>query len=325
MKIDLRKAYDMVSWEFLEEALRGYDFPDKFIQWIIICVFTAKFTIKVNGEGHGYFDGDTSSVNRVMEALDHFSKASGLIANMEKSNIFVAGIKDEIKAQLMSRTKFTEMFPIKYLGLPLSPKRWNKKDCQMLIGKIIHRISVTYSKQLSYAGRLQVVNSVLFSIHSFWGNVFILPQSVVKGVDRQQKLEVADLVWTTVAQPKHRFIGWLETLGKLLTKDRMIGMQIQVENVHCILCNEDTLESQDHLFAKCGWITTVRQELNIWAGHDVQYTGVKQMLEQIKRKHRKQFKKEVIVALYLAMVYYTWRARSTKKIQGRNVNIEEDA
>lgn len=24
MKIDLRKAYDMVSWEFLEEALRGY-------------------------------------------------------------------------------------------------------------------------------------------------------------------------------------------------------------------------------------------------------------------------------------------------------------
>ncbi|XP_070025730.1 uncharacterized protein [Nicotiana sylvestris] len=137
MKIDLRKAYDM---------------------WIMICVSTAKFTVKVNDEGQGYFDGkrglrqgnpmspllfalvmeylsrtlsiisrlpdfrfhpmckeiklthlifaddlmifckgNTSSVNRVTEALDHFSKVSGLIANMEKSNIFVAGVEDEIK------------------------------------------------------------------------------------------------------------------------------------------------------------------------------------------------------------------------------------
>lgn len=32
MKIDLKKAYDMVSWEFLEEALRGFGFPEKFTQ-----------------------------------------------------------------------------------------------------------------------------------------------------------------------------------------------------------------------------------------------------------------------------------------------------
>lgn len=111
-------------------------------------------------------------------------------------------------------------------------------------------------------------------------------------IGRQQKLEVADLVWTAVAQPKHRFIGWLATLEKLLTKDRMIGMQIQVENVHCILCNEDALESQDHLFAKCGWITAVRQELNTWTGHDVQYTRVKQMLEQIKGSTENSSKKK---------------------------------
>lgn len=32
MKVDLRKAYDMVSWKFLEEALKGFEFPDRFIQ-----------------------------------------------------------------------------------------------------------------------------------------------------------------------------------------------------------------------------------------------------------------------------------------------------
>lgn len=57
MKIDLRKAYDMVSWEFLEEALVVYGFPTRFIQWIMVCVTSIKFIVKVNGEGHGYFEG----------------------------------------------------------------------------------------------------------------------------------------------------------------------------------------------------------------------------------------------------------------------------
>nr|XP_009778226.1 PREDICTED: uncharacterized protein LOC104227644 [Nicotiana sylvestris] len=334
----------MVSWEVLEETLRRYGFSDKFIHWIMVCVSTTMFIVKVNGEGHGYFagkrgsrfhpmcketklthlifvddlmifcKGNTSSVNRVMEALDHFSKVFGLIANMEQCSIFVAGVEDDIKDQLLGRTCFTAgIFPIKYLGLPLSPKKWNKMDCQMLIGKIIHRINITCSKQLSYAGRLQIVNVVLFSIHSFWENVFILPQNVVNGVDMlcreylwekkeghkkvalvawDKNLKVAYLIWRAVAQPKHRFIGWLATLGRLLTKDMLIGMQLQVENINYNLCNEGKMESQDHLFVKCSWINALRQELNLWLRQTVQITGIKQMLEQIKRKHWKQFKKK---------------------------------
>lgn len=57
MNIDLRKAYDIVSWEFLEEALEGFGFPARFINLILMCVSTPKFTIKNNGEGYGYFEG----------------------------------------------------------------------------------------------------------------------------------------------------------------------------------------------------------------------------------------------------------------------------
>ncbi|XP_019257699.1 PREDICTED: uncharacterized protein LOC109235909 [Nicotiana attenuata] len=35
MKIDLRKAYDMVSWEFSEKVLRGFGFPEKFISLVM--------------------------------------------------------------------------------------------------------------------------------------------------------------------------------------------------------------------------------------------------------------------------------------------------
>ncbi|WMV28804.1 hypothetical protein MTR67_022189 [Solanum verrucosum] len=63
-------------------------------------------------------------VNRVMEALSHFSNVSGLVANMEKSSIFVAGMKDQVKNELLLRTGFTlGELPFRYLGLPLSSKR----------------------------------------------------------------------------------------------------------------------------------------------------------------------------------------------------------
>ncbi|XP_019236233.1 PREDICTED: uncharacterized protein LOC109216524 [Nicotiana attenuata] len=47
----------MVSWEFVEEALKGYGFPQKFTQLIMACVSSTKFTVKVNGGGYGYFPG----------------------------------------------------------------------------------------------------------------------------------------------------------------------------------------------------------------------------------------------------------------------------
>lgn len=123
---------------------------------------------------------NSSSVKRVMEALANFSDVYGLVANMEKSSIFMAGIDDQTRDQLLDITQFTQgTFPIKYLGLPLSSKKWNKMECQQLVDKITSRITTVYSKKLSCAGRLQIIVAVLFSIHNFWGSAFILPQSIL--------------------------------------------------------------------------------------------------------------------------------------------------
>lgn len=58
-------------------------------------------------------------------------------------------------------------------------------ECHQLIDKITIRINTVYSKNLSYVGRLQVVTAVLFSLYSFWGSAFILPQSVLEEVDKK--------------------------------------------------------------------------------------------------------------------------------------------
>nr|XP_043625440.1 uncharacterized protein LOC122596860 [Erigeron canadensis] len=55
--IDIRKAYDTVSWSFLGEILNNIGFHEKMVQWIMTCVTTTKFSICLNGEMHGYFKG----------------------------------------------------------------------------------------------------------------------------------------------------------------------------------------------------------------------------------------------------------------------------
>jgi len=73
--------------------------------------------------------GNVASVSRLMEALAHFNVATGLEANLNKLSIFLAGVDEDTRRKILTRTGFSVgIFPIKYLGLPLSPKKWTKTD-----------------------------------------------------------------------------------------------------------------------------------------------------------------------------------------------------
>lgn len=47
LKVDLRKAFDSVRWDFLLSALRALDIPKIFVNWIIQCITTPTFTVEV--------------------------------------------------------------------------------------------------------------------------------------------------------------------------------------------------------------------------------------------------------------------------------------
>ncbi|KAL0288757.1 UNVERIFIED_CONTAM: hypothetical protein Sradi_7089600 [Sesamum radiatum] len=49
LKVDLRKAYDTVEWDFLFATLRMFGFPAVFIGWIKECVTSAHYSVVVNG------------------------------------------------------------------------------------------------------------------------------------------------------------------------------------------------------------------------------------------------------------------------------------
>ena len=55
IKVDLRKAYDSVSWEFIAEVMTGLKFPDIFIGWVMECVTSPSYSIALNGGVWGMF------------------------------------------------------------------------------------------------------------------------------------------------------------------------------------------------------------------------------------------------------------------------------
>lgn len=49
MKLDLKKAYDTVSWSFLRQMLEGIEFPQSYVEMIMTYVTTPKISFMING------------------------------------------------------------------------------------------------------------------------------------------------------------------------------------------------------------------------------------------------------------------------------------
>ena len=54
-KIDLEKAYDHVSWDFLLYMLKRCGFGGKWCSWIVYCISLVRFLVLVNNSPRGFF------------------------------------------------------------------------------------------------------------------------------------------------------------------------------------------------------------------------------------------------------------------------------
>ncbi|XP_050222198.1 uncharacterized protein LOC126672293 [Mercurialis annua] len=131
-----------------------------------------------------FSNADTQSIKIMKDTLESFIKFSGLAPKQSKSTIFFNGISEPLKMEILSLIGFTEgTLSVRYLGLPLVTTRLLKTHCNELINRITYRVSSWSSKSLSYAGRIQLINSVLMSMQIYWCSVFLLPKAVIQGVE----------------------------------------------------------------------------------------------------------------------------------------------
>ncbi|XP_062080350.1 uncharacterized protein LOC133785111 [Humulus lupulus] len=246
IKIDLRKAYDTVDWDFLEDLLKALRFPMKFISWVMACVRNTSYFLLMNGRiqgkfkgGKGLRQGDPMSpllfvlimeyltrslqlaalsspfryhpmckslklinlcfaddlllfckgylpvVRAVKEVLDDFASATGLSINSDKSHVFFGGVSNIDRTRIALELNLSEgSFPLNYLGVPMRPTKWKHEDCEVIIQKFRLKIQNWASRHLSFAGRIQPINLVLLGLRNYWMSIFVLPQSIVKEIEK---------------------------------------------------------------------------------------------------------------------------------------------
>ncbi|WCJ37950.1 Retrovirus-related Pol polyprotein from type-1 retrotransposable element R2 [Euphorbia peplus] len=321
LKVDLQKAYDTIDWDFLEEILLQFGFPNKFITWIMVCLRNSCYSIVLNGglssffpgahgvrqgdpmspllfvlcmeylsrllklwSSHGFkfhkgctqlrlnhlcfahdlflfSKGDVSSVTLLIECLQDFSSVSGLKVNFSKSNVFVSsGVPSPTKTAILDVTGFQEgFFPIKYLGMPLLSTKLSKQDCSAMVDKVTKRIDSWGARNLSYAGRLQLITAVLRSLTVYWASIFVLPAAVINSVDRKCRAFLwsgssssskALVAWKSICKPKKE--GGLGILDLKSWNKAAIGKHIW-----------DIISEKSSLWAK--WIIANKlKKLSFW-------------------------------------------------------------
>ncbi|GKC27774.1 RNA-directed DNA polymerase, eukaryota, reverse transcriptase zinc-binding domain protein [Tanacetum coccineum] len=218
LKIDIAKAYDTVDWGFLESILYNFSFPVKMIQWIMTCVSSAAFTISVNGERFGYFkggrglrQGDPISpylFTLVMEVfslimsrnvqnnpdfkyhvgckelkLTHFSFADDMLVlcHGDLKSVSV------LKRALNEFSKVSGLLPNISKRVPLITKKIVVAECKIFMDKVKNVVLDWKNKSLSYAGRLQLISSVLASMQVYWASVFLIPKTTVRDIEKVLK------------------------------------------------------------------------------------------------------------------------------------------
>ena len=183
--------------------------------------------------------GDRCSVQILLQQLVLFGQTSGLDINTSKSSIYFGGVAVSLKQAILLDTGFSEgSFPFRYLGVPLSPHRLLASQFSPLLHKLEAAIQAWVGKHLSYAGRLELIKSVLYGMVQFWVSIFPMPCAVIMQITclcrnflwtgdicRSKSALVA---WKTVCLPKKE--GGLGLLNIQISNNSFIAKQLW--NIH---------------------------------------------------------------------------------------------
>ncbi|GJS45285.1 uncharacterized protein Tco_0595406 [Tanacetum coccineum] len=203
-KLDIQKAYNTVDWKFLKKILIGFIFHSRMVSCIMECVTSTSFSVSINGSLYGFFkgkrglhQGDPLSpylFTLVMEiltltlkrkALDDFKSVSGLIPSLPKSTAYFCNVLNHTKLAILSVPPFeVGSLLVKYLGVPLVSSRLIYRDCKELVERVQNRVGDRKNNFFLFAGRLQLVKSVISSMHVYWSSVFLLRARIMLDIEQ---------------------------------------------------------------------------------------------------------------------------------------------
>lgn len=194
--------------------------------------------------------GDFDSVQKLHECFTKFSTASGLQANLTKSTIYCRGMAHRDRETIVQLIGYSlGKLPFNYLAVPLDTKKLTMVQWQPLLAKIVAKITSWNIKKLSYARRVQLIQTVLFGIQSYWAQLFTLPAKVIQIVEAHCRC----YLWSRGSSITKKYLidGEKICLPKSIGGLNLYNLQVW-NNVAIAKTHADLTHNRDKLWIK--WI-----------------------------------------------------------------------
>ncbi|XP_038974764.1 uncharacterized protein LOC120106009 [Phoenix dactylifera] len=218
IKLDMERAYDRVRWDFLQQSLQGFGFPEIWISWVMSCVRCPSFAILVNGTPSRFFESSrglrqgcplspllftvcADALSRLLrhatstQELEAYRPAEGAVSI---SHILYADDCLFPKTRVAAKHSILEILGVgeqvgilTYLGIPISGQRLRSRDLTFLELSIRQRLEGWQRLTLSMMGRITLVRSVLSAIPTYFLSNSLIPMEVLRTIEQLFR----DFIW----------------------------------------------------------------------------------------------------------------------------------
>jgi hypothetical protein len=136
-----------------------------------------------------------------------YEMMTGLKINFYKSEVMTVN-DEENWASIYAEIFICQVgaFPVKYLGVPVSPSRLHIADWLPLIEKSRKKLDIWKGGTLSIAGRKTLIDSSLSSGPIYQMSIYLLPKTVVYKLDKIRRA----FFWQGGTEKKYHLIRWVK-------------------------------------------------------------------------------------------------------------------
>ncbi|XP_019447270.1 PREDICTED: uncharacterized protein LOC109350495 [Lupinus angustifolius] len=244
IKIDIKKAFDTLDWDFLLLTLKQFGFNHKFGNWIKIILDSARLSINVNDKMVGFFkctrgvrQGDPLSPLLFCIAEDVLSRGlskllvdgkistiegpKGQCVNAAKSKFYSTNSSQRKIASIAQVLGFSSgSLPLNYLGVPIFLGKPRRIHLQRIADKITNKLATWKGMLLSIMGRIELVRSVIQSMLLYSFKIYAWPTSLLKHIDNC----IRNFVWSgNIEDRKLVTVAWKNVC--LPFKDGGLGLR----------------------------------------------------------------------------------------------------
>ncbi|GKB00672.1 RNA-directed DNA polymerase, eukaryota, reverse transcriptase zinc-binding domain protein [Tanacetum coccineum] len=228
LKIDIQKAYDTISWDFLKEVLGRFGFLH--LKGVSI------WDIKA-------IHNDSCGWKKLLDLRNVFySVGNGMNVSMWFDRWDIKGpLSDIIPRRVWYEERFSVNEKVAHMidkGAWIWPASWYNRFPDLC------NINVPLLSN-------DDTDKVLWLNNQNEKKEFFTKQAWCDLRDNVDKVDWYYVVWFNQFQPRHAFILWLASLKRLATQDRLAKWNC-ISNLECPLCNKER-DSHAHLFFKCDY------------------------------------------------------------------------